>query len=297
MKILKYSEWADTAQTLHMVLQMIGKVKLKKMDSQPEWNHVLLYPTAQGFTTGLIPNGSKSFDISVNLGASMVYAHCTDGAVAGFPFRNNTSVSEYYGDFKRMLSNVGNDVEFNTVPQEVAITTPFEKQTEKHDYDCESAASYFETCILARNAFLEFSSPFRGKKILPSLFWGTFDITTVLFAGEEHPFPGQGIIGEVAFDEKFVEFGYWPGDPNVDDPSLFIMPYPFLETDYGNAPVSPKEAFFSPEKKEFFLPMKDVVKYDDPHKIVINFCRDAFNAVSKGEHWQDIEWFTKPLLI
>lgn len=297
MRILKYSEWADTATALHMVLQMMGKIKLKKMHAQPEWNHVLIYATAQGFTTGLIPNGDKSFDISVNIGTSMVYAHCTDGAVAGFPFRNQTSVSEYYADFKRMLKNIGNETDIYTVPQEVADTTPFEKQTIKYDFDCDAAASYFENCIFARNALLSFASPFRGKKILPALFWGTFDMTTVLFSGVEHPFPGEGIIEQVAFDEKFMEFGYWPGDTVVDEPSFFVLPYPFLQKDLGTGGVSPKEAIFSAEKKEYFLPARDVLKYDDPMEVLKQFCCDTFDVIAKAEDWQAIEWFNKPLLI
>jgi hypothetical protein len=172
MNVWKYGEWADTQQTLHMITQMMGKVKLDRMDSQPEWNHVLLYPTAQGLTTGLLPMGDKSFDISINIGTSMVYSHCTNGAVAGFPLRDGTSVSEYYGDFMGMLKNVGCETVINTMPQEVATVVPFEMQTDKKDYVFEKAKDYFETCIFARNALLDFSSPFRGKKILPAFFWG-----------------------------------------------------------------------------------------------------------------------------
>ncbi len=94
-----------------------------------------------------------------------------------------------------------------------------------------------------------------------------------------------------------MEFGYWPGDRNVEDPSLFIMPYPFVEKDLGGEKVSPDEAFFSTAKKEFFLKLEDVLKYGDPHAVVVDFCKDAFAAVAKDQQWERCDWFTKPLLV
>lgn len=297
MKVLKYKEWADTAELLHMLVQMIGKVKLARMSSQPEWSQVVLYPSARGFTTGLIPIDGGGFDISVNLATSMVYAHHTNGAVAGFPLRNNTSISEYYGDFMDMLKTINAETSINTKPQEVANTTPFDQQHQKVDYDTEKASRYHNMCIFAHNALLDFASPFRGKKILPALFWGTFDVTTVLFSGEESEYPGKGIIEEVAFDEKFMEFGFWPGDASLDEPSFFILPYPFLEKDYSGELLTPSKAVYSAEKKEFFLSLEDAFSYQNPAEAINQFCCGAFDRICEDEGWAHIEWFRKPLLV
>ncbi len=295
MKIVKYSEWAETHHTVHMLLQMMGKVKLARTPAEPEWGHVVLQPIAQGFSTGLIPNGEKSFDILINFGCSLVYAHCLDGSTAGFPLLDNLSVADYYRDFKRMLQDIGAETDINPTPQEVGCTIPFHQQTQKRKFDHDSALEYFRSSVFVRNALLEFAAPYRGKKILPSLFWGSFDITTVLFSGEHMPFPGEGVIEKVAFDEKFVEFGFWPGDETVDEPSLFVLPYPFTETDYSGAKIRPKEAFFSPEKKEFFLPLADVLRHANPQQVIKNFCKDTFEITAGTEDWKHIEWLTKPL--
>ena len=74
IKKIDYNEWAETAYTLHMITQMMGKVKLARMPAQPEWGHVVLYFTAQGLTTGLIPNGENSFSVSLNLDTSTAFA-------------------------------------------------------------------------------------------------------------------------------------------------------------------------------------------------------------------------------
>ncbi|MCL1939726.1 MAG: DUF5996 family protein [Desulfovibrionaceae bacterium] len=295
MKVFKYSEWSETAKTLHMILQMIGKVKLSLMPAQPEWRQVLLYPTARGFTSGLMPDGDVSVDISVDLLSSMVEARSIDGKSAGFPLRNGASVSEYHGEFMRMLENVSCRATIFTVPQEVEYTTPFEEQTQKRDYDVEAVKAYFENSVLAYRALLGFAAPYRGKKTLPGLFWGTFDVTTVLFSGLEKPFSGSGKIEKVAFAEQLVEFGFWPGGPEVDDPSFFVLPYPFVERDLGGAgTLSPKEAFYNTAGSQFRLTLKDALRYDNPEAVIRQFCTDAFRIVTKEEKWANLEWLTKP---
>lgn len=37
MDFLNYTDWQDTADTLHMLLQMSGKVKLLYRAKRPEW--------------------------------------------------------------------------------------------------------------------------------------------------------------------------------------------------------------------------------------------------------------------
>ena len=295
MEVYRYSEWRQTAETLHMILQMIGKTKLALMSPQPEWGLVLLTPTARGFTSGFISDGTNGFDIHLDLYDSKVSAYCIDGRVAQFSLRDNTSVSEYYSDFMQMLEDVSCHPSILTVPQEVGYDTRFEEQLEKREYSVPHAQAYFENCIFAYRALLQFSSPYRCKKLLPSLFWGTFDMTTILFAGVEKPFPGDHIIEKVAFDEQFVEFGFWPGDPVTDEPSFFVMPYPFLQTDLTGSAVSPKEAFFSTQKKEFFLPLRDVLQYADPVASLVQFCTDTFDLIAREENWPGMEWFCKPL--
>lgn len=290
-----YSEWADTAQTIHMTVQMMGKVKLAVMPSQPEWNHTLLQPTPSGYTTGLIPHGDTSFEILLDIEASRVVARCTTGRAADYPLGGERSISEYYGHFLDMLAYIGHSVKISKTPQEVVNTTPFDRQTEPLAYDASAARDYFDVSIFAHNALLSFASAYRGKKIMPSLFWGTFDNTTVLFSGAERPFAGEGIIEKVAFDEQMIEFGFWPGDPKVDEPSFFVLPYPFLEKDLSGSHVTPAEAYYSHEKKEFFLPLKDVLRHENPSQVVTKFCHDTFDVITKAEGWENVDWFVKPL--
>ena len=72
MKVLKYKEWRETCIALHMMLQMMGKVKLETMPPQPEWRHVVLFAEPDGFTTGLVPAGKDGFEIQLDLADACV---------------------------------------------------------------------------------------------------------------------------------------------------------------------------------------------------------------------------------
>lgn len=67
MQMQNYSQWRDTAKTLHSVSQMLGKVKLERMRAQPEWQQVILPLTARGFTTGLIPFGQHGYSLDIDV--------------------------------------------------------------------------------------------------------------------------------------------------------------------------------------------------------------------------------------
>ena len=65
-KFLNYTDWQGTADTLHMYLQMLGKVKLMRCHQRPEWAHVRLYLTVEGVSTGIIPGDNSPFEIQAN---------------------------------------------------------------------------------------------------------------------------------------------------------------------------------------------------------------------------------------
>lgn len=297
MQILNYNQWTDTALTLHLVLQMLGKAKLSRMVPQPEWNHVLLSLTPEGFTTGLIPNGEKSFCVSLAIMESRITATDIAGHSSSFSLIDNGRVSDYYAEFNRILKDVMCETEIHPVPQEMSITTPFDEDHALRAYDTKQALDFFRMCVFAYNVELKFISAFRGKKILPQFFWGTFDVSTAVFSGKSFPFEGGGIIEKGAFDEQMIEFGFWPGDDNVVEPSFFILPYPFITDDLSKAGIKPDKAFWSNEKAEFFFKLEDALNYPDPAKAVLDFMQRGYEIVTQSEKWKNLTWFNQPLII
>lgn len=296
MSILTYEDWRDTCNTEHMLVQMMGKVKLESMAPQPEWKQVVLDADADGFTTGLIPAGADGFEVRLSIADAEMRAETTAGDRARFPIRGRASVSELYSRFMAMLENIGHPVQINPVPQEMYTEVPFDQQTSAHEFDEKAAQRSFRQFLFARGALSAFSAPFRGKKIPPSLFWGTFDLTTVLFSGKPCPFEqSASMVERVAFDEQFVECGFWPGDANANEPAFFVLAYPFPES--GSAEdTGVAEAYYDAANAEYFLRLEDVLRYDDPQEVVERFCSTTFAALMRRQQWEQREWFTEPLL-
>src|ERR1700754_2439439 len=60
---LPFSKWKDTAKTLHMWTQIVGKIRLALTPWINHSWHVTLYVTARGLTTSPIPYGNRTFQI------------------------------------------------------------------------------------------------------------------------------------------------------------------------------------------------------------------------------------------
>ena len=58
---LPYSEWRETLATLHLWLQIVGKISLAQCDWVNHSWHVALQVSARGLKTRLMPYREKSF--------------------------------------------------------------------------------------------------------------------------------------------------------------------------------------------------------------------------------------------
>ena len=64
---LPYEAWRETKDTLHMCLQVIGKVRLALTARQPQWANVPLHLTARGLTTTPMWGGQAVLEVVVDL--------------------------------------------------------------------------------------------------------------------------------------------------------------------------------------------------------------------------------------
>ena len=100
-KFLNYTDWQGTADTLHMYLQMLGKVKLMRCHQRPEWAHVRLYLTVEGVSTGIIPGDDSPFEIQANFMKHLVVFRNGNGKVVTFTLQDGLSVMEFYKQFMK----------------------------------------------------------------------------------------------------------------------------------------------------------------------------------------------------
>src|SRR6476660_9534860 len=91
---LPFAEWNDTAITLHMWTQIVGKIRLTLSPWTNHSWHVTLYVTSRGLTTSPIPHDSYTFEILFDFIDHQLLIDKSDGARRTIPLKAQ-SVAEF----------------------------------------------------------------------------------------------------------------------------------------------------------------------------------------------------------
>ena len=129
---LPYAEWKDTRDTLHMQLQVVGKVRLALSPLEPQWANVPLYLTARGLWTSPLPFGSRTFDAEFDLFAHALVLRASDGGEDRVPLGG--AVADFHDAVMAALRGLGIDVAISELPSEVPDPVPFPEDREHHTY-------------------------------------------------------------------------------------------------------------------------------------------------------------------
>ena len=295
-RFLNYPDWQATADTLHMFLQMAGKVKLERSPQRPEWAHVRLFLTIDGIGTGIIPAHESNFEIYFNLRRHHVVVQNSLGLREKIPLGPGLSVKRFYEQLMVALDDINAPTPINVRPQEFHDPVDFDQDDRHASYDRDAVTLFLENLHFAYRSIAAFMAPWRGKGGMPAYWFGTMDLTGTLFSGQAAPYPGRGEIAAGSFDEKACEFGFWPGDPKSPRPSFFVLPYPFV-SDIGSyeAMLKPDAARFLAQECEYVLPLEDALATADPQQTVVDFCSSAFAILQRQDPWPDLDWATEAL--
>ncbi|PYJ87525.1 MAG: hypothetical protein DME70_06375, partial [Verrucomicrobia bacterium] len=115
---LPFSEWKETAKTLHMWTQIVGKIRLALTPWTNHSWHVTLYVTARGLTTSPIPFGSRIFEVRFDFVSHELRVISSDGGLKVIPLVPQT-VAKFYRAVMNALSDLGIEAHFSTTPNEV----------------------------------------------------------------------------------------------------------------------------------------------------------------------------------
>jgi hypothetical protein len=72
---LPYTAWKDTYATLHLWIQIIGKIRLAQTPWLNHSWHVALYVSPRGLTTSSIPYGDRSFELEFSVRSACRASH------------------------------------------------------------------------------------------------------------------------------------------------------------------------------------------------------------------------------
>jgi len=286
---LPFEAWSDVCATLHMWLQMVGKIRLVQSPWTNHSWHAPLYLTARGLTTSPIPHGAHSFQIDFDFIDHVLEVQKDDGLSRKMKLEPRT-VADFYAELFQKLGEIGLDLEIHTTPSELQDAIPFEKDREHASYDAEYANRFWRALGQIDRVFKEFRARFIGKCSPVHFFWGSFDIAVTRFSGKTAPAHPGGVpnfpdwVAREAYSHEVSSAGFWPGGGGIDYPAFYSYAYPAPDG-FGNAKVEPAGAFFSEQLGEFVLPYDEVRRAESPDDALLEFLQTTYEAAADLGGW------------
>src|SRR5450432_3133040 len=123
--VLPWEEWKETATTLHMWMQIVGKTRLALTPLENHWWNVPLYVTPRGLTTSVIPYGRGAFSVDFDFIAHKLWIRTSadrEVSIGLYP----RSVADFYTEYMAALRSLGIEVRIYSVPCEFDDLTPFD---------------------------------------------------------------------------------------------------------------------------------------------------------------------------
>jgi len=281
---LPYEAWKDTLATLHMKLQIVGKLRLALSPFEPEWAHVALYLTPRGLTTGPMSSGGLIFGVDADLIAHQVVITTAAGATRQVALVASP-VATFYKDFMAALDGLGIHARIRPVPDEVSDPIPFAEDTVHSAYDPEWANRFFHVLARADLVLKEHRSRFRGRTSPVHFFWGSFDLANTRYSGRTaEPPPGADVIARKSEDAEQICAGFWPGNAAFPEPAFYSYTYPKPDGIEAER-ITPATASWDPKLGEFVLLYHEARKAASPRDAMLDFCESTFAAGARLRGW------------
>jgi hypothetical protein len=286
---LPFAEWKDTAATLHMWTQIVGKVRLALSPWTNHSWHVTLYLTARGLTTSPIPFRDRVFEIRFDFVSHELRLLTSEGELKTIPLRKQ-SVAQFYRAVMDALRDLGIEVQINTMPNEVPDALPFDQDDKHSAYDPEYANRFWRVLLQSDRVFKEFRAEFCGKCSPVHFFWGSFDLAVTRFSGRRAPQHPGGVphlpdsVTREAYSHEVSSLGFWPGNETMPEPVFYSYAYP-EPRGFSEAPVQPSFAKYNPQLKEFVLPYEEMRRAESPDALLLQFARSTYDAASTLGNW------------
>ncbi len=289
---LPIEEWEDTKNTLHLFLQIVGKIRLALFPKMNHWWHVPFYVSVRGLTTGPIPYEDMIFEMEFNFkdDGHVLRIETSERGLKTVQLKG-LSVAGFYDKVFSNLNELGIVVGIKPVPYDIPnVTEPFVADYQHASYDEEYVNRFWRILVQVYSIFQAFRGWFIGKSSPVHFFWHHADLALTRFSGRPVPVrEGANSVESEASSHEIISFGFWAGDQNIREPAFYAYMHP-QPAGLMSEPLSPKEAFWDPKAGLALLMYNDVRNADSPEKAVLDFLESVYQAGAKMANW-DIETF------
>jgi hypothetical protein len=285
---LDYQEWQDSCATLHLLTQIVGKIRLAHAPPVNHWWQVPLYVTSRGLTTSAMPHGAGTFQIDFDFIDHQLRIDVSDGrrdTLALIP----RSVADFYDELIGRLRARDLEVRLWTMPVEIADPIPFEEDRIHAAYDPDMVNRFWRALAQIDQVFTVFRSRFLGKASPVHFFWGSFDLAVTRFSGRPAPpHPGAPNIADLitreAYSHEVSSCGFWPGNGGFGSPAFYSYAYP-QPAGFADAAIAPPGAFYAQDLGEFILPYDAVRQAERPRETLLEFLESTYAAAANLGKW------------
>lgn len=285
---LLLAEWEDTYNSLQLMMQMVGKIKLEYTSPVNHWWNATFYPCSSGLTTGLIPYKNISFEMEFDFASHLLKIKCSDGRKKKISLAP-VSIAEFYAELKETMQSLSIDIHIWPVPVEIDDRLPFDQDLRSRKYDPDYVHRFWN-CLLQVNKIMNrFRTGFEGKASPVHFFWGSLDLALTFFSGRpapEHP-GGPNVSRKVmieAYKSELASFGFW-GGKGLGEAAFYAYAYP-EPAGFKGRKILPPEAYYNETFGEFILPYSAVQKSLNPEQMVFDFYRNTFRLSEELASWE-----------
>jgi Family of unknown function (DUF5996) len=286
---LPYPEWRDTCTTLHLWLQIVGKVRLALTPWINHSWHATFYVTARGLTTSPMAHGQRVFEVEFDFIDHVLLFRSSDGRVLRVPLEPQT-VADFYGRVLAALDDLALPVAISGSPSETPDPIPFRDDRVHGTYDAAHAQRFWRVLLQVDRVFKQFRTAYLGKVSPVHLFWGALDLTVTRFSGRTAPLHPGGIpnlpdaVTREAYSHEVSSAGFWPGGGPVDQAIFYSYAYPAAPA-FRSSPIEPAAAYYLEQLGEFVLPYDAMRTASAPDQTLLAFLDSTYRAAAETGNW------------
>ena len=284
---LALESWAATKDTLHLWLQVVGKIKLAYVPPKNHWWHVSLHLDARGLTTRRIPvDETLRFQIGFDFIDHFVSIATNSGAEERLDLRDGLSVAAFDRELHTMLDRLGVDVAIVETPYGVPMTTRLTEDQDHASYDRDAVTRFWHILDWSDGVFDAFSGWFCGKTSPVQLYWHGLDLAFARFNGARAPArPNADSVTREAYSHEVIAFGFWPGDKQTPEPSYYSYTAP-EPPDLRLTKLAPPATWSERNEGSLaILPFDAVRSAGHPEAMLQGFLQGAYEAGAAAAGW------------
>jgi hypothetical protein len=280
---LRYEAWEDTRSTLHLWMQIVGKVALAQAAPINHSWGAAFHVTARGLSTQLLSHGQRSFTIEFDFIAHELLVRTSNGSTRALALTPST-VADFYREVMALLRDLSLPVKIWPVAVELSTPLRLDEDITHRSYDPVYANRFWRIVAQVERVLTAARCEFVGKCSPTHLFWGAMDLAVSRFSGRRAP-PREGpSFMREAYSHEVISHGFWPGSGPVLEPTFYAYAAP-EPGGFKTAAVSPSGAYYHPELGEFLMPYEAVRVAKDPAAEIRAFVTSTYERAAVLGLW------------